>query len=146
LGSRRLTAAELGIETVDLTDTAGTKYSSNTIDVRNSFVYTVVIDVTETGSPSTGDFKLTIRCTDSAGTTTYEVDAVTAIDSQTSGSQTVFTWGSGTDPVVTGSGTLGSNLGVMKVFDYMEVVLEITTANDGTTSTADVILLLEDIP
>ena len=145
MGTRRLTPLEININDVDLTDTAGTQYSSNTLDVREAFVYTVIIDVTETGAPTAGDFKLTIRCTDRDGATTYEVDAVTAITSQVDGGQTVFTWGSGNTATLQGNGTVGSNLDVLKVFDFMEVVLEITTANDGTTSTADVTLLLEEV-
>ena len=104
-----------------------------------------IIDVTETGAPTVGDFTLRIRCTDRAGTTTYELDAVTAITSQTNGGQTIFTWGSGNAATLSGNGTLGSNLDVLKVFDFMEIELEVTTANDGTTSTADVTLLLEEV-
>jgi len=147
MGSRRLTPLELGIETVDLTAIATTTYTSvpSPLDVREAFVYTVIIDVTETGAPTVGDFTLRIRCTDRAGTTTYELDAVTAITSQTNGGQTIFTWGSGNAATLSGNGTLGSNLDVLKVFDFMEIELEVTTANDGTTSTADVTLLLEEV-
>ena len=143
MGSRRLSPSELGIEGVNLkTDT---NYTSNVLDVREAFVYTVIIDVTETGSPGNGAFSLTIRCTDRDGGTTYELDAVTAIDSQTNGSQTVFTWGSGNPATLHGSGTIADNVDILKVFDYMEIELDVTTANDGTTSTADVTLLLEEV-
>jgi hypothetical protein len=143
MGSRRLTPLEIGIETADLQTDAN--YTSNTLDVREAFVYTVIIDITETGSPSAGEFSLTIRCTDEDGNTTYEIDAVTAITSETNGGQTIFTWGSGNSATLSGNGTLASNLDVLKVFDFMEIELDVTTINNGTTSTAAVTLLLEEI-
>lgn len=145
MGTRRLTPLELDIQTADLTAVASTKYTSIVNDVKQAFVYTVIIDVTETGSPTAGDFKLIIRLTDSAGATTYEVDAVTAITSQTNEGQTVFTWGSGNAATLAGNGTIGADVEVLKVFDYMEVELEVTTQNDGTTSTADVTFVLEEV-
>ena len=145
MGSRRLTPFELSLDdaTVDLQ--TSTQYTSPVLDVRESFVYTVIIDVTETGSPTAGEFTLTIRCVDEDGNTTYEVDAVTAITSQTNGGQTIFTWGSGNPATLSGNGTLGSNLDVLKVFDFMEIEIDVTTINDGTTSTGAVTLLLEEV-
>jgi hypothetical protein len=143
MGSRRLTPSELGINGVNLkTDT---NYTSNNLDVRDAFVYTVIIDVTETGSPTAGEFSLTIRATDEDGTAIYELDAVTAITSQTNGGQTVFTWGSGNAATLNGNGTIASNVDILKVFEYMEIELDVTTVNDGTTSTAAVTLLLEEV-
>jgi hypothetical protein len=147
MGSRRLTPAELGIENVNLKTAvgAGSIYTSNTLTVRDAFLFTAIIDITETGSPTVGEASFTINVTDSAGTTTYDEIALTAIDTQTNGSQTVFTWGIGKAAVVEGSGTLGSNLDVLGPIDFMEVVLTVTTANDGTTSTGSVTLLIEEV-
>jgi hypothetical protein len=148
MSSRRLTPAELGIENVNLKTAvgAGSIYTSSPVlDVRKAFQYTAIIDITETGSPTAGEASFTVNVTDEDGNTTYDEVLLTAIDTQTNGSQTVVSWGIGKTVVKEGSGTLGSNLDVLGPIDFMEVVLTVTTANDGTTSTGSVTLLIEEV-
>ena len=64
------------------------------------------------------------------------------------GEQVAVDWGYGITPIhtsVAGGITLSANADILKLAVFMKLVLEVTTANDGTTSTASVGLLYEEI-
>lgn len=138
-------AATVGIEDVDLTDTAGTTYASNVIDVRSSFLYTAIIDVNETGGAAAGDFKLTVAVVSKDGSTElYSFDLVTGMTSAAD-NQVVVTFGAGAGATLLGTGTLSTAADVLKVASKIKLTLEITTASDAATScTASVQLLQQE--
>ncbi len=140
---RENTPFELGIEDVDLTAVATTQYQSVLLDVRQHFVYTAIVDITETGAPTVGAAKLFVRVISKDTTTVlYPVDLATGITTIVNGQQDVITFGAGVSAVVFGSGTVGADAEVFKTAERIRIVLEVTTANDGTTSTATVTLLM----
>ncbi len=140
---RELTPLELDIENKDMKSVATTQFPSGVIDVRPFFVYTAIVDILETGAPTAGDAKLFVRVISKDGTTTlYEVDLATTITTQVNAQRDVITFGAGVTAVVFGSGILGVDANVFKHAERIQVVLEVTTQNDGTTSTASVTLLM----
>lgn len=140
---REMTAAELGIENVDMEAVATTQYASGVIRVEQHFVYTAIVDITETGAPTVGDAKLLVQVISKDGSTVlYAVDLATLIDTTVNAQKDVITFGAGVAAVVFGSGTVGADAEVFKHAERIKLVLEVTTANDGTTSTASVRLLL----
>ena len=144
--TRHVEPLDLGLDhdTVDLTAVANTQYASGFIDIRQYFIFTAIIDVLETGSPNAGAFKLTLQVlAKDKSTVLWQQDILTAIDSQTNASRTVLLFGAGASAAVSGSGTLGADADLFKVGEYIKLVIEVTTANDGTTSTAQLNLLME---
>ncbi len=140
---RELTPGELDIENKDMQSAANTQFASGVIDVRPFFVYTAIVDILETGAPTAGDAKFFVRVISKDKTTTlYEVDLATTITTQVNAQRDVITFGAGVTAVVFGSGTVGADADVFKHAERIQVVLEVTTVNDGTTSTASVTLLM----
>lgn len=140
---RENTPGELGIENVDMQSVATTQFASGVIDVRPFFVYTAIVDILETGAPTAGAAKFFVRVISKDKTTTlYEVDLATTITTQVNGQRDVITFGAGVTAIVFGSGTVGVAADVFKHAERLQVVLEVTTQNDGTTSTASVTLLM----
>lgn len=141
---RELTAAELGIEGVDMQAVATTQYASNLLNVANHFVYTAIVDITETGVPTVGDAKLFVQVISTKDRTTvlYAVDLDTTITTIVNAQKDVITFGAGVAAVVFGSGTVGADAEVFKTAELIKLVLEVTTANDGTTAIASVRLIM----
>jgi hypothetical protein len=135
--------AILGISAVDLTDTAGTQYASNVVDVGASFLYTAIIDTTITGAVTVGAFKLTVDVVGNDGSTSlYSIDLVTALDSNSATNTSVVTFGAGAGATILGSGTLDPAADVVKVAKHIKLTLEITTASDAATSAVASVTLL----
>ena len=146
MATTRLTPAELGIENVNLKVTTDNK--SGRIDVRNAFAFTAVVDITETGAPAAGAANLIVEIVDRANTvlTSHIVD--TGIDIQTNGLKETVSWGHGINAVAISTGTAGTvttTPGVISNVDFMRLNLKASTANDGTTCTGSVTLLIEEI-
>lgn len=140
---RENTPFELKIENKDMQAVATTQYQSELLDVRQHFVYTAIVDITETGAPTVGAAKLFVRVISKDKTTVlYEVDLVTGITTIVNGQRDVITFGAGVTAIVFGSGTIGPDADVFKTAERIRLVLEVTTQNDGTTSTASVTLLM----
>jgi hypothetical protein len=147
---RQIDPGALGIEDVDMQAVVNTKYTSNILDVRQHFNYTAIITITETGAPTVGDAKLTVRVigNDPDETILYERDVVTGLTTivDTSAAaqaniREVVTFGAG-NASVADPATVGTNAEIFKLAERIQLVLEITTVNDGTTSTASVTLLM----
>ena len=147
MGTRRLTPTELGIEDVNLKVT--TDNNSNTIDVRQAFAFTAVIDITETGTPSVGLADLIVDIMTSDGATETTSHAIyTGMDLQTSGLKDTVAWGHGITAAAISTGTAGTisaTPGILANVDYMRLNLKASTANDGTTCTGSVTLILEEV-
>lgn len=139
---RERSPLELGIENVDMQAAAATKYTTDVLDVRQFFVHTAIIDIVETGAPTVGDVKLTVLViSKELDATLYEVDLSTLITTQVNGQKDVVTFGAGVTSRVFGSGTVGTDAEIFKVAERIKLQLEVTTQNDGTTSTASLTLL-----
>ena len=138
--------ADLGIKNVDMKAVANTEYPSGFIDVRNSYAFKAIIDVAETGAPTVGAAQFLVRLYANDQSTLIEENALlTGIQTDVDGNRVVATWGYGVSPFHTDSAggvTLSANSDILKVARFMKLVLEVTTANDGTTSTASVQLLM----
>lgn len=147
MGTRRLEPVELGIEDVNLKVT--TDNNSNTIDVRKAFSFTAIVDIIETGSPSTGvaDLIVDIMTSDGATeTTSHAIDV--GIDIQTNGLKETIAWGHGLTAAAISTGTKGTistTPSVLANVDYMRLNLKASTANNGTTCTGSVTLLIEEV-
>jgi hypothetical protein len=149
MATRQLSPFELNIEGVDLKAMANTQYqNTDPLDVTRDFAYTAVVTVVNVGGGSNGAAKLTIEVLEKDKTTVaHSVDILTAIDTKTSGTtRNVVKWGYGTIPTVDGAATLDSDgAEVLALARYINVVLEVTTASDGTSSVADVHFFSESI-
>lgn len=145
--TQRLTPTELGIEDVNLKVT--TDNNSNVIDVRQVSSFTAVIDITETGSPTAGvaDLIVDIMTRDGATeTTSHAIDV--GIDLQTNGLKETVAWGRGITAAAISTGTKGTistTPDVLANVDFMRLNLKASTANDGTTCTGSVTLILEEV-
>lgn len=146
MGTYIIKPADLGIDNVNLKVT--TANNSNIIDVSNAFTFTAIVDITETGTPTTGSGTLTANVMDGSGasaSTIYSVDLLTGIDIQTNGDRNVVTFGAGVNGAKTGSGTLGTSIDVLKTVEFLQLNLHAPTANNGTTCTGDVTLIVEQL-
>ena len=147
MATRRLTPAELGIDAVNLKVT--TDNNSNLLDVRNAFAFTAIVDIAETGSPSAGAADLIVDIMTSDGVTeTFSHTIDTGIDIQTNGLKETITWGHGLTAAVVSSGTAGTlstTPSVLANVDFMRLNLKASAANNGTTCTGSVTLILEEI-
>lgn len=148
MGTRRLTPAELGIENVNLKVT--TDNNSVVLDVREAFAFTAIVEITETGAPGNGVADLIVDIMQERGSTTetfsHTID--TGIDIQTNGLVETVAWGHGLTAAIVSSGTAGTlstQPAVLANIDFMRLNLKASTANDGTTCTGSVTLLLEQI-
>lgn len=145
MATRELKPADLGINGVDMKALVATKYASGVLEVVKDFAWTLVIDITETGSPAAGVAKLTIdRYLKNRTTIIDSLDLLTAIDTINQG-QIRVAWGFGATALKTGSATLDSDSAILQMVAFMKVTLEVVTANDGTTCTADVTLFAEHV-
>ena len=106
----------------------------------------------ETGAPTVGAAQLLVRLYGKDRTTLiYELALLTGIQTDVNGEQVAVDWGYGITPIhtsVAGGITLSANADILKLAVFMKLVLEVTTANDGTTSTAsetDMVVRLVDV-
>jgi hypothetical protein len=140
---------DLGIDAVDLTAAADTEYASELLDVSRAYAFFAIVDIAETGAPTVGDARLLVRLYDKDKTTLrYEMILLTGIQSDVDGNQVAVTWGYGLSPFstdVAGGAVLSVDAEILKLAAYMRLVLEVVTANDGTTSTGTVNLWLAEI-
>lgn len=146
--TQALEAPTLGIDDANMKAAANTQVSSGVIDIRKVFGFKAVVTVVNTGGGAAGTAKLTItHLKDDKTTTLHSADILTSIDTKTAGTtRNVVKWGYGTTPTVDGAATLDADgAEVLAIGKWMQVTLEVTTQNDGTTSTADVDLQLESL-
>jgi len=138
------TATELNMNDVDMQAVATTKYTSPLIDGQYHANYSVTFTVTEV-TATLGDAKLTIEKFESDGTTSIETeDIITAIPTGTNDATGTLVWGRDTTDVLSGSGTKSTDLPVEKQrLMYFKLILEVTTAADGTSSTCLVTMKME---
>lgn len=143
----RYEPSEVGIENVDLTVT--TDNNGTVLDVREAFAFTAIIEITETGSPTLGAADLIVDIMSRDGLTeTFSHTLDTGIDIQTNGLKEAVVWGHGVtaQAVSTGTaGTISATPDVLSNIDFMRLNLKASTANNGTTCTGSVTLLLEKV-
>jgi len=136
VAKRVLLPAETGVNAADLKAVATTQYETGAKDVERFWVFKYVMVIDNTGGGTVGDAKITVQNLAPGGTTVIDsLDIVTAIDTKADGTM-VLVFGGGVTATLTGPGTLSSDAEIMKLFYRINVILEVTTANDGTTSTA----------
>ena len=136
----------LDVATVDLSAIATTEYPSGLLDVRQFFIFTLIIDIIETTTtPATGDMsvRLEVLAKDRAAIL-YKFDLITLIDTSNNAQQEVLVFGAGAAAKLkaASSGTLSPDADLFKQAEFMQLVLEITTSADGDTA-ANVNLLME---
>ena len=143
VAKRVLLPAETGVDAADLKAVATTQYKTGAFDVERFWLFKYVMAIDNTGGGAAGDAKLTVENLAPGGTTVIDsLDIVTAIDTKADGTM-VLVFGGGVTSTLTGPGTLSSDADIMKVFYRINVILEVTTANDGTTSIATSHFLME---
>lgn len=143
----RLSPSEVGIENVDLTNTDD--HNGTVLDVRDAFSFTAIVAITETGAPTLGaaDLIVDIMTRDGA-TETFSHTIDTGIDIQTNGLKEAVVWGHGVTARAVSTGTAGTISGTPDILanvDFMRLNLKASTANNGTTCTGSVTLLLEKV-
>ncbi|MCK5652764.1 MAG: hypothetical protein KAJ42_15345 [Gemmatimonadetes bacterium] len=131
---------------VDLTDIATTEYPSGMLDVRQYFIFTLIIDIIETTTtPATGDMSVRLEVLKKdKSTVLWLFDLLTAIDTSNNAQQEVLVFGAGAAAKLSSasSGILSADADVFKQAEYMQLVLEITTQANGDAA-ANVNLLME---
>lgn len=136
----------LDVSTVDLSAAAAVEYPSGMIDVREFFIFTVIIDIIETTTtPATGDMTLRLEVLGKdKSTVLWSDDILTLIDTSNNAQQEVLVFGAGASGKLhtASSGTLSSDIDAFKQAEYIQLVLAITTQADGDTA-ANVNLLME---
>lgn len=142
----RLTPSQVGIENVNLKVTDD--HNGNVLDVRDAFAFTAIVAITETGSPSAGAADLIVDIMTRDGVTeTFSHTIDTGIDIQTNGLKEGVVWGHGLTAraVCIGgtAGTISTTPEILNNVDFMRLNLKASTANNGTTCTGSVTLLLE---
>ena len=140
---RHLTPLDTDILSKDMKAVATTTYPTGIIDVKPHFVYTAVVTVVNVDGGAAGDAKLTLDVIGKDDATVYTVDIWTAIPTNTAGTtKFVLTFGAGVSATVSASsGTLGADVELFKTAEKIKLTLEVTTANNGTTSAASLDLL-----
>ena len=135
---------DLDISAKDMKAVATTQYPTEVLDVTKDFAFVVVIDIVATVPGTLGIAKLTLNRYAKDKTTLIDtLDVLTAIDTDTS-QQVVLKWGYGVTAKVTGSiVTLDTDVDMMDIVGFLEIVLEVVAASDSTTSVASVTLLTE---
>ena len=107
MGTRRLTPVEVGIEDVNLKVT--TDNNSKVFDVRQAFAFTAIIDITETGSPTTGTADLIVDIMTRDGATETLSHAIdVGMDIKVNGLKEAVAWGHGITAAVISTGTKGT--------------------------------------
>jgi hypothetical protein len=147
MGTTRRTPTEVGIEDVNLKVT--TDNNGNNLDVRKAFAWTAIVDITETGSPTTGAADLIVDIMESVDSSTETTSHTIAsgIDIQTNGEKATIVWGHGVVAAAIGTGTqptISTTPDVVANADFIRLNLKASTANDGTTCTGSVTLLIEE--
>jgi hypothetical protein len=137
---------DLGLLDVDMKAVAGTQYLSGVLDVRQHFNHLAIITIAETGTPTAGAAKVILQVlSKDQSTVLYEIDLITAIDTQINLAKNILTFGAGlTAKLVnqaSAAGTIGADIEIFKLAEYFKIGLEVVTQNDGTTSTASLRLL-----
>jgi hypothetical protein len=131
---------------VDLSAAAAVEYPSGMIDVREYFIFTVIIDIIETTTTAaTGDMTLRLEVlAKDKSTVLWMDDIVTLIDTSNNGTQEVLVFGAGASGLLhSGStGTISADIDIFKQAEYIQLVLAITTQANGDTA-ANVNLLME---
>lgn len=143
ISKRHLTPLNTSILSVDMQAVATTQYTSPILDLKPYFIYTAVVTVVEVGGGAAGDAKLTAIVVGNDDADVYTVDLWTGIPTNAAGTSThVLTFGAGTVAVVsTGGGSLATDVELFKVAQSAKFRLEVTTAENGTSSVASLDLL-----
>lgn len=132
-------AANVGISGVDLQSVE--TYAGETLDVRNDFLFRVVINVTNVGGGANGLFDVLCEFFDPAGSADMAAfDLGTDISSKATGEH-VIVFGEPITAKVSGGITIGSAIDLLKIGYKMRLSIDVTEANNGTSSVASVRLV-----
>jgi len=139
-----------GINAVDLKAVATTKYATGVLKLTNHFNIQAIIKVVNVGTAATvGDFKLTVKLYDKGDknfknhTAIYEFDLATLLSSLVTNDVAII-FGAGNGAAKRGTATLDVDTDAIKVFQFIELILEVTTASDAGTSSVATMHLLAD--
>ena len=126
------------LDAADMTAAALTEYDSQIFDMREFFVYTVIVDITASGSAS-GVATLSVKLIsdlDLRTTVLDEFDLLTGIDTSTNTEKNLVVFGAGVSAAVKGNATLGTDLGAFKIAFRISLQLTVTTQATGTATAA----------
>lgn len=108
-------------------------YSSGIIDLSDYRQFMASVKVDNTGGGAAGEAKLSLELYDNDKTTLLgTIDLLTAIVTTADRSELV-TFGRGVTPAKQGNGTIGTAIGVAKVFRWVKLLLTVVTESDATT-------------
>ena len=132
-----LSPAALGINGADMKAAANTEYTSGILDLRVSTELLVMVTVAETGSPTAGAAQVLFQPVDESDTNLGpQVALATAMSTQVDGQTAKIAMGGGLAATAVNA-TVGADVDKhMRPLGRGKLILEVTTANNGTTSTA----------
>ena len=138
-----LLPAELGINDANMKAVADTEYAGKIVDLSKAYRVMVRSKVTETGTGA-GAAQIIWQETDKSGADYgAQLPLITGVSTQVNLQIAVFHWGGDLAAGVV-NGTIGSNVDkFLHVFRTGYLILEVTTQNNGTTSTCDVELVAQ---
>ena len=132
------------LNNADMKAVATTQYSTGTILVPKSFIFNSVITFVNVGGGAAGDAKLILDSLDSAGNVIKTLDIVATIPTNAAGTtECDLIFGAGTTAELFGVGALDADANKFKIMDAFRLILEVVTANNGTSSFATMTLAEE---
>ncbi len=145
--SRQRSAASLGLAAIDTIAVATTQVVSVPISVHGVVAMTAVVNVTETdATPATGTIKIRVRVLNiEDGTTLYEVDLATGMDTSNDAVIHAVTFGPAQTTIVEGGGSAAATANILGVLGKIQLITEIEVATGGSgPNTVDVLLTFDD--
>lgn len=129
-----LSPQALAMQSLDLKAANDTEYLSGLIDLSDYRMFMASLNVDVTGAAGAGAVALALRLfANDLVTVLGTVDLLTAVGTTADRSELVC-FGRGLAAAKQGNGTLGSSIGVLKVFRWAKLVLTVSTQSDAATS------------
>lgn len=126
--------ADLAINGVDLKAANGMKYTSPLISLLDFSAFFLSLIVDNAGGGAAGVAKITAESYD-GGTLLFSHDILTAIPTNTTGiTRNGVIFGLDFAGKKVGGGTLGADIDAFKLIKQAKFIVEVVTANNGTTS------------
>lgn len=132
------------LNNADMKASDTTQYSTGTLPAPRSFIFNAVITIVNVGGGAAGEAKLTLDSLDSDGNVIKTLDIVATIPTNAAGTTVCdLIFGAGTTAELFGVGVLDADANKFKIMDSFRLILEVVTANDGTSSFATMTLAQE---
>jgi len=131
--SKEWKPTDLGLENMNMKAANGTKYATPVMNLEDYSSFLVHLSTNNTGGGAAGVASMQVILYGSDGSTVLQtIDLFTAL-ATTADSEVTVEFGRAIDGILTGGGTIGTNINALRMLRLAKFQVTVGTASDATT-------------